>query len=342
MTPMDLVSAAYPILTVFVFIFGACIGSFLNVCVYRIPREESLVAPRSHCPHCGKMIAWFDNIPLLSYLALRARCRHCKGAISSRYFFVELLTAALFVLVWLKMDPGPGPNPLGVVPAGSIWLVPIYWLAVSGFVLGSIVALEHMIRPDRVTIGGIVAGLVLSVMVPWMHGEDSRLHGFLWSLFGASLGVGLLWSIAGLGSFIFKKEAMGLGDVKLLGAIGAFFGWRAVLFSVMLSSLIGSISGLSLVLFRRKAMQSRIPYGPYLAMAALVWIFWGRLMWDWYTGLFQPRHPEFETPEQVEWLMQADPRENTEHPPSLPAGATEGRLNTEDPPSLPAEAAEGR
>jgi len=288
MINMEAITVAYPLLTVFVFCLGACIGSFLNVCIHRIPRQQSLVSPRSSCPHCGHGIAWYDNVPLLSFSVLRARCRHCKGPISGRYFVVELLTAVLFLLVWLKAYPVPGPRPLGLVPVSGLWLVPIYWLAVSGLVVGSFVDVEHMIIPDRVTLGGIAAGLLLSALVPGMHGETLKLHGLLVSAIGAALGAGLLWCIAGLGSFIFKKEAMGLGDVKLLGAIGAFFGWRSVLFSIMLSSLVGSIVGLTLVLIRKKAMQSRIPYGPYLAMGAIVWMLWGQFMWDWYAGLLRP------------------------------------------------------
>lgn len=247
--------------SILVFWFGACIGSFLNVCIYRIPRDESVVRPRSHCPHCGRLIAWYDNIPLVSYLLLRARCRGCSGYISPRYFLVELLTAALFTLIWLKY--------------GLTLQTPVYWLVISGLILGTFVDFEHMIIPDRVTVGGMAIGLACSIVFPSLHGGDTWRQGVISSLIGLALGVGLLWTVAILGKAVFKKDAMGFGDVKLLGALGAFLGWQAVLFTVFLSSLIGSLVGIWLIVSGRKAWQSRIPYGPYLALGAVVWILWG-------------------------------------------------------------------
>jgi leader peptidase (prepilin peptidase)/N-methyltransferase len=262
-------------LSVLVFWFGACIGSFLNVCVYRIPREESVVKPRSHCPNCGKMIAWYDNIPLLSYLVLNARCRHCKQWITPRYFLVELLTAALFLLIWLKY--------------GFSAVTPIYWLAVSGLILGTFVDFEHMIIPDRVTIGGMIAGLALSALAPSLHGERTIVASLMASGIGLVLGFGILWLVSVLGKIAFKKDAMGFGDVKLLGAIGAFLGWKAVLFTILFSSFAGSIVGMAFILGGRKEWQSRIPYGPYIALAAVVWILWGQGWWqayfNWLSGI---------------------------------------------------------
>ncbi len=255
-------------LSVLAFWFGACIGSFLNVCIYRIPREESVVKPRSHCPNCGKMIAWYDNIPLLSYLVLNARCRNCRQWITPRYFLVELLTAALFLLVWLKY--------------GATASTPIYWLMVSGLILGTFVDFEHMILPDRVTIGGMIAGLLLSALAPSLHGARTVLESLIQSGIGLALGFGTLWTVAFVGKLVFKKDAMGFGDVKLLGAIGAFLGWKAVLFTILFSSFAGSLVGVGLILSARKEWQSRIPYGPYIALAALVWILWGTTWWDAY------------------------------------------------------------
>ena len=274
--------------TVLSFCLGACMGSFLNVCIYRIPREESVIAPGSHCPHCGTPIAWYHNIPLLSWILLRARCRHCGGPISCRYVIVEFLTAVLFLLVWLKFSPA---RPLGLAAIPDVRLVPVYWLAIFGLLLGTFVDLEHMIIPDRVSLGGIVLGIGLSALLPVLHHQHSLLQGLSASIVGAAVGSGTLWFTAMLGKLIFKKDAMGMGDVKLLGAIGAFLGWIAVLFTVMVSSLVGAAVGLSLVLSRRKEMQSRIPYGPYLALAAVIWILWGPSMWNVY----------------VEWLVSAAP-----------------------------------
>ncbi len=268
------------------FCFGACVGSFLNVCVYRIPQELSVVAPRSYCPHCKAGIAWYDNVPLLSFLMLRARCRKCGARISPRYFLIELLTAVLFLVVWLKYDQFGG-LPLGLAPLhdNRISLVFIYWLATGGLLLGTFVDLEHMIIPDRVTIGGVIAGLILSTIFPEMHGQSVYYHGLARSAIGAAVGGGMLWGVAVVGSWIFKKEAMGMGDVKLLAAIGAFLGWASVLFCIVFSSFVGAIVGVSLVISRRKAMQSRIPFGPYLALAAQVWMLWGPVIVAWYLNL---------------------------------------------------------
>ena len=250
------------------FLFGACVGSFLNVCIYRIPRDESVIAPRSHCPHCNRMIAWYDNIPLLSWIALRARCRHCKGTISPRYVLVELLTAVLFVLVWQRYGFDPR--------------TPAFWLCTGGLILGTFVDLEHYIIPDRVSIGGIIAGLVLSPLIPSLHGQTMAWRALLESAIGAAVGAGLLWAVAWIGERIFKKEAMGMGDVKLLGAVGAWMGWPAVLFTVFVSSLGGSIAGLFLILTNRREWQSKIPYGPFIALAALLWYLGGDHLWHGY------------------------------------------------------------
>lgn len=278
-------------LNVLTFVWGACLGSFLNVCIYRIPRELSVVAPRSFCPACQRRIPWYLNVPLLSWLMLRGRCRYCRAPISPRYFLVELLVGLLFLLVWLKFPAGAGPRPLGLVPIYDWRLVLIFWLAVFGLVLGTFVDFEHFIIPDRVTLGGILIGLALSGWVPGLHGERETLHGLLWSSLGALLGWGTLWLTAVIGTWVFKKEAMGFGDVKLLGAIGAFLGSKAVLFVILASSFFGAAVGLSLVLFRRREMQSRIPFGPYLSLAALLWILWGPAIWRAYLALMTPRGP---------------------------------------------------
>ena len=271
------------------FVLGTCIGSFLNVCIYRIPREMPVYRPsRSFCPECKHEIAWHHNIPLLSYLLLRGKCAYCGKRFTARYFLVEALVGLLFLLVFLKYGTGACGAPLGLVVMTDPRLIPVYWLAMSGLVLGTFVDFEHLIIPDRVTLGGIAAGLVLSPLVPAMHRQVTWHGALIESVIGAALGWGILWALGFVGKLIFKKEAMGFGDVKLVGAIGAFLGWRAVLFCLLLSSFFGAIVGLSLVLLGRKEMGSKIPYGPYLALAAALWILWGWHVWGAYIGMMMP------------------------------------------------------
>ncbi|MDR2850144.1 MAG: prepilin peptidase [Verrucomicrobiota bacterium] len=292
-------------------LFGACVGSFLNVCIYRIPRDESVVRPRSHCPHCGTLIPWHLNIPVLSWFCLRGRCASCKGPIAFRYTLVELLTAMLFLAVFMKWA---APAALSAVPIVQPLLIPVYWLFLGGLVLGTFVDFEHFIIPDSVTVGGMAAGLVLSALVPEMHGQTAWWPALRESGAGLALGFGLLYAIGWLGTLAFKREAMGFGDVKLLGAIGAFLGWKAVLFTVFVSSLLGGVAGLLLLAFggvryrrpileraRRLARRTAprpatrlgqalrllslrylflrrwlglIPFGPYISLAAALWLFW--------------------------------------------------------------------
>ncbi len=254
--------------TAFSALFGAIVGSFLNVCIYRIPLEKSVVRPRSHCPQCGTQIAWYDNVPVLSWLLLRGHCRHCQGRISPRYALVEALTAALFAAVWSRYGWDPR--------------TPVYWLVVSGLLLGSFVDLDHLIIPDRVTLGGMAAGLVLSAALPVLHDAASWLEGLSAAVIGLAAGAGALGLIAELGRRAFKKEAMGLGDVKLLGAVGAFLGWRAVLFTLVVSSFVGSFVGVYLIVRKGREWQTRIPYGPYLALAAVLWLLGGDGWWRAY------------------------------------------------------------
>lgn len=261
---------------------GACVGSFLNVCIYRIPREESVVKPRSHCPHCGMLIPWYLNIPVLSWLCLRGKCAKCGGPISFRYALVELLTALLFLAVYMKWA---APFLLSMPPLADVRMIPCYWLVISGLLVGTFIDFEHYILPDSVTIGGMIAGPLLSAAIPALHGATVFYEGLGYSLLGALVGFGLLYGVAELGERVFKKEAMGFGDVKLMGAIGAFLGWKAVLFTLFSSSLLGSLSGLGLIVCGKGKLQSRIPFGPYLAMGAMIWIFWGEALLNAYLRL---------------------------------------------------------
>lgn len=258
---MTLPPEAFWALSAFVFLAGLCIGSFLNVCIWRIPRDESIVFPGSHCPACGHAIAPWDNIPLLSWLILNGRCRHCRGPISPRYFLVELLTGALFTALWLVH--------------GVSVLTPVYLLFAAALVMATFIDLDHLILPDRVTLGGMILGPVLSFALPALQGQTQRLPALAHSLLGLALGYGLLWLVATLGRLILKRDAMGMGDWKLLGAIGACLGAQAVLFSIFVSSLTGTLLGLALIAARRKALQSKIPYGPHLALAAVLWMLCG-------------------------------------------------------------------
>jgi len=257
-----------------VFLFGACWGSFLNVCIYRIPAELSVVKPRSRCPKCMTNLSWRDNIPIFGWLMLRGQCRYCKAPISARYPFIELLTAVLFTWVWLKFPP--------VADGGLDFRFAAYWLLVFGLILGSMVDIDEMWLPDRCTIGGMIVGPLLGLLIPAMHGTDSHWIGLIRSLIGLAFGFGMLWSISFFGRLMLKKDAMGFGDVKLMGALGAFLGFQSVVFIVFVSSLLGSIIGVSLIALGQKEWQSRIPFGPYIALAALIWIFGGSDLWQMY------------------------------------------------------------
>ena len=258
---LELTGTAWAVVSAFVFAAGLCIGSFLNVCIWRIPRGESIAWPGSHCPKCGHPLGVLDNIPLLSWLCLGGRCRYCKEPITPRYFLVELLTGTLFFLLWWMR--------------GCTWTTPLFAFYAGALVVGAFIDIEHLILPDRITLGGMVAGVALSVLWPPAQGEVARLAALESSLIGLALGYGLLWLVAVLGRAALKREAMGMGDWKLLGAIGACLGWKAVLFTVLVSSLTGTVVGFTFILLGRKELQSRIPYGPHLAAAAVLWMLCG-------------------------------------------------------------------
>lgn len=253
-----------------VFLFGACWGSFLNVCIYRIPAELSVIKPRSRCPKCMTNLAWKDNIPIFGWLLLRGKCRYCKVPISARYPAVELLTAILFVLVWLRFPY-------------DVLLLP-YWLMVFGLLLGTFVDIDEMWLPDRCTIGGMIVGPIFSFLIPSMHGVEGHVDGLIKSLIGMAFGFGLFWAISGLGRLILKKDAMGFGDVKLMGALGAFLGLESVIFITFVSSLVGAVIGVALIALGKRELQSKIPFGPYIALAAMIWLLGGSGWWDAYTG----------------------------------------------------------
>jgi leader peptidase (prepilin peptidase)/N-methyltransferase len=249
------------------FVVGACIGSFLNVCVYRIPLNRSVVSPGSHCAACGAAIPWYYNLPIISWLVLWGRAACCGTRIDLRYWLVELGMALLFLALWLRYPP--------------IEAV-IFAIMLSGLTAACLIDLDHYIIPDRFTLGGCAAGLIASTIHPALMGQTTALQGFSWSLAGAVMVALVLLAVAWLGTLLFKKEAMGMGDVKFLAAICSFFGGSSICWVLPLGALIGSGLGVALIIFQRGAWGTRIPFGPFLGLAAVLWLFGGREIMDAY------------------------------------------------------------
>ena len=336
------------------FSFGCIVGSFLNVCIYRMPLDLSVVSPPSHCPHCKYSIPFYLNVPLLTWLSLRGKCKNCGAPISPRYFAVELLTGLAFLACWLAFGEQ------------SPWIAAVYCLFLAGLITATFIDFEHFIIPDEITLGGAVAGFVISFFLPPLHGTRSLGEGMERSLIGIAVGAGIVRAVLELGKLLFgrekiklpgetkitfsetalclpdkeipyeeifnretdaivlrartvelidrsyrdvtlrltpkllkigdekfnpehephmdvvcseiilPREAMGFGDVKFMAGIGAFIGWQGAVFSLMASSIIGSVVGLTLIVMRRSAWSSKIPYGPYIALAAVIWVFGGK------------------------------------------------------------------
>jgi len=265
------------VLYIFAFIFGSLIGSFLNVCIYRLPREESIVFPPSKCTSCNTPIRFYDNVPIVSYLVLRGRCRACGESISPVYPIVEALSGLISaLLVWR----------FGLTLETLFYLVFLFALVVITFI-----DLEHMMIPNVITIPGMVIGLIYGALrTDWGYTQvlfrsfHFGLQGILGtlnevpiidSLFGIILGGGALFLIGFLYEVIRKREGMGMGDVKLLAMIGAFLGWKGVIFVAFVSSLIGTVVGLSIILYQRGDLRYAIPYGPFLSLAAALYCYTG-------------------------------------------------------------------
>jgi len=337
--------------TVLAFIIGAIIGSFLNVCIHRLPRKQSILFPASHCPHCKYSIPFYLNVPLLTWLWLQGKCKNCRAPISPRYFIVELLTGLTFLACWFTFGHQ------------SPWLAFIYSIFLAGLITATFIDFEHFIIPDEITLGGAVVGFVISFLLPSLHGGHTLADGIVSSALGIAGGAGIVYAVLRLGKLMFgrqkmklagetkvifsetalclpneeipyeeffyrktdaiileartvelvdrgyqnvtvrlspeelrigderiapeqvlhleavcseiivPREAMGLGDVKFMGAIGAFIGWQGALFSLLASSLIGSAVGIALIVLRKREWSSRMPYGPYIALAAALWLF---------------------------------------------------------------------
>ncbi|MGB9602584.1 MAG: prepilin peptidase [Limisphaerales bacterium] len=338
--------------TVF-FAFGCIVGSFLNVCIYRLPRGESIVNPPSHCPVCNWQIPWYYNIPLVSYIWLGGKCYNCGSKISPRYIIVEFITGVFFLLSWLKYGER------------NFYIAIVSSLLIAALIVASFIDIEHYIIPDEITYGGIICGVLISFFLPPLHNVSTHLDSLKRSITGVVVGAGLIFMIVNLGKLIFgryrikinpnskvifteeslvlphqeipygeifsrksdtirfvakrlelpdrcywqvevklspekliigkeeyepesvvfmeatidelilPREAMGFGDVKFMAAIGAFTGWKGVLFSLCLSSIIGAVFGAALMLAGLKERSSRIPYGPFISLATIIWLLYG-------------------------------------------------------------------
>ncbi|MDY5954822.1 MAG: prepilin peptidase [Kiritimatiellia bacterium] len=261
--------------TLFVAILGACIGSFLNVCIYRIPNNLSVVTPRSFCPQCRNPIPWYLNFPCISWLLLRGKSACCHRPIPIRYLLVELVTAALFLFVWAAWCC---PETLHLTPIRSLPEVLVFWVILASLLVAALIDLDTFILPDRFTLGGMLFGLVCSAIFPELHHASVWWGGLIRSVLGLAVGFGLFWLIGILGERLFHREALGFGDVKLMGAVGACFGWKAIPFVLFVSAVSGCLLALVLLLRRKAGLRSAIPYGPHLVFATLVWMFWGEFL----------------------------------------------------------------
>jgi leader peptidase (prepilin peptidase)/N-methyltransferase len=262
---------------------GLLIGSFLNVCIYRLPRDLSVVTPRSFCPECDHGIAWYDNVPLLSFAVLRGRCRNCKARISFRYPIVELLTAICFFLaVWLR--------PTGIDAVAIKYC--IFCAIIVALIFSDI---EEFILPDEFTLGGTVAGLVIAYLIPSQVGiwhyflrslNNQRISSVAEAAFAAAFSSFALWIVGFLYQKIRHREGLGLGDVKMVAMIGAFLGLSGVLTTLILGSLMGALIGLGYIVIARKdAATYELPFGAFLGIASLIVAFWGEAMLRWYGGI---------------------------------------------------------
>jgi len=244
-------------------LLGLAIGSFLNVCIHRLPRGESLLSPGSRCPSCGYSLRPADNVPVLSYLFLGGRCRRCRTRISLRYPVVELVTAAVFLLHYLVFGWTP--------------LLAVRLLFAAAMVTLFAIDLEHHLLPDAITLPGIGAGLAASLFLP---------PGIRDALIGTLLGGGILWLIGEAYYRYSGQEGMGGGDVKMLAMVGAFLGWELVIVTLVFSSIAGSLIGLAVIAAKRGGMKYALPYGTFLAIAALAASLWGEQIVGWYAGLY--------------------------------------------------------
>ncbi|MDM8517999.1 prepilin peptidase [Desulfobacterales bacterium HSG16] len=247
-------------LIIFSFIFGLCIGSFLNVCIFRIPAQKSIVHPGSMCLKCGYQIRFYDNIPVLSYAILQGKCRQCKTPISIRYPLVEIMTGLFAVCAFLRFGPTAEAA--------------IYFFFIAVLIVITYIDIDHQIIPDVISLPGIIIFFIAAMAIPSVSMKDS--------VFGLLLGGGTLFAIAWLYSTLTGKDGMGGGDIKLLAMMGPIIGWKGVFFTIFVSSAVGTIAGLLMMIATRKDMKLKIPYGPFLSIGAITYIFFGEQIIFWY------------------------------------------------------------
>ncbi|HUW60856.1 MAG TPA: prepilin peptidase [Candidatus Bathyarchaeia archaeon] len=273
--PSDALEILDTLFLVLSFVLGSVVGSFLNVCICRLPKKESVIHPRSHCPKCGSGIAWYDNIPILSWLILGARCRNCREPISWQYPVVEGLTGLLFLAVYWRF--------------GYTLATPIYMLLAAALVLTTFIDLTDWTIPNEVTYPGIPLGVALSLVGMFYPASGLIVQDVFHALGGVVLGGGILYLLDKVALVFWKKPGMGFGDVKLLAMLGAFLGVISVPVIIMISSLVGSVVGITMVIIqKRRGVVSEghyLPFGPYLALAGLIYLFFGQDLIDLYMGL---------------------------------------------------------
>ena len=245
------------------FIFGTVVGSFLNVCIYRLPEGESIALPASHCRTCKRPVAFYDNIPLISFLILRGKCRYCRSPLSYQYPLVELLTGLLSLACMIKWGVG--------------YTFAVSFLFCAALTVVTFIDVRHQIIPDIISLPGIICGVLISLFMPQLR--------FLDSLLGAVLGGGILLLIRLVYYALTRQEGMGLGDVKLLAMMGAFLGWQSLLFIILVASFSGALVGIGVMIIKKRNRRYAIPFGPFLSLGAASYLLCGREIINWYLQL---------------------------------------------------------
>jgi len=261
-----------PVVGLYFALIGLIVGSFLNVCIHRLPLGQSVVRPRSRCPGCGEGIHWYQNIPVISWLFLRGRCASCSRRISLRYPFVELLSGFVVFGAWMLYGLTPA------FPIAAVFALAMVVLFFTDY--------DHQLLPDAITLTGLIAGLAVAWFNPFL---DRTGWGAVWSaVSGAGVGAGLLWGFGAVYGKLRGVEAMGLGDVKMMAMVGAFTGPVGVLFTIFGGSLVGAIVGIAMIPLKGRSLQDTLPFGCFLAPAALVALFYARRIAEFYLGIVIP------------------------------------------------------